>query len=191
MTTKSEEKSNGAEKENWFKEQISDGFKLYYERESDPSCEPVSGTSDFQSWEVFETVTFGRVLVVDKLLQCSTFDEYVYHESLVHPALVLHPCPRDVMILGGGEGATLREVLKHSTVEQATMVDIDQDVVEATAKYCPHFPNGAYEDRRSKVIYADAKGVVEGLEDASLDVLICDLNDPIEGGPCWQLYTKE
>ena len=90
--------------------------------------------SDFQTYEVFETTAFGRVLLVDGLLQCSQFDEYVYHESLVHPALVAHGCPRQVMILGGGEGCTLREVLKNPHVTSATMVDIDKPVVEACAE---------------------------------------------------------
>jgi len=129
-------KGDNTEESGWLSEQISDGFKLSYERvpAGETSFHPAKGTSDFQTYEVFETTAFGRVLLVDGLLQCSQFDEYVYHESLVHPALVAHGCPSNVMVLGGGEGCTLREVLKNPHVTSATMVDIDKPVVEACAE---------------------------------------------------------
>ena len=88
------------------------------------------GNSDFQEIAVAETECFGRCLILDNEFQSAEFDEYVYHESLVQPALLLHPMPEKVAIIGGGESADLREVLRHKPVKKAVMVDIDDMVVK-------------------------------------------------------------
>jgi spermidine synthase len=176
----------GYDKDMWFHEQIDDGFVLAFKRDPDSKNE-YSGQSKYQSYRVVESIAFGTALMLDNLLQSTEFDEKIYHESLVHPAMLFHGCPEQVMVLGGGEGATLREVLLHKSVKKATMVDIDEDVVKAIAKFAPNFPNGAYEDPRTTLIFDDAYKVIESTEDGSLDVLICDLNDPLEDGPCFQV----
>ena len=102
------------------------------------------GQSKFQSIQVFNSKPYGQVLVTDGLLQSTEVDEHVYHESLVQPALCLHPSPKKVYIGGGGEGATLREVLKHACVERCDMVDIDGYVVDNCRKYMPKHSAGAF-----------------------------------------------
>lgn len=127
--------------------------------------------------------------MTDGLLQSTECDEHVYHESLVQPAMVTHGNPKRVFIGGGGEGATLREVLKHKSVEECMMVDIDGDVVEMCRKHMPKHSAGAFEDPRTKLIIDDAKAGLEACADGYFDIIIMDLSDPLECGPCYQLYT--
>lgn len=149
------------------------------------------GASAFQEVEVVRTVPFGSLLITDGLMQSSEHDEYVYHESLVHPGMTAHPCPRRVFIGGGGEGATLREVLRHPTVEECVMVDIDGDVVKMCREHTPFYSAGAYEDKRAKLVIGDAREGLMNEPDSSFDVIIMDLSDPLDGGPCYQLYTTD
>lgn len=129
--------------------------------------------------------------MLDGKIQSASIDEYIYHESLVQPAMSLHPCPKRVFIAGGGEGATARELLRSKTVEVCTMVDIDQIVVETCKVHMPNHSAGAYDDPRMVLHHCDAGKFLEESPDASIDVLILDLADPVEGGPCFQLYTQE
>lgn len=145
----------------------------------------------FQDAQVADTYAFGRCLILDGEMQSAQSDEFVYHESLVHPALLSHPAPKDVLIMGGGEGATTREVLRHKSVRRCVMVDIDGEVVDFCKKYMRPWHQGAFEDPRSVVIIDDAKKYVEEAPDASFDVIISDLPTPIESGPAYQLYTIE
>ncbi len=149
--------------------------------------------SPYQEIIIAETDDFGKALILDGYIQSSVSDEYIYHESLVHPAMILHPNPKKVLIIGGGEGATLREVLKHNTVEEATMVDIDKDVVELSKEYLPEMHQGAFFDRRARVIIDDGKRFVEReLEKGSkYDVVIMDLTDPYASEIAKELYTAE
>jgi spermidine synthase len=124
-------------------------------------------------------------------MQSAQLDEFVYHESLVHPALLSHPGAKDVLILGGGEGATTREVLRHRSVRRCVMVDIDGEVVEFCKKYMEPWHQGIFDDPRSLVVIGDAKDYVERAPDGSFDVIISDLPTPIESGPAYQLYTIE
>src|SRR3990172_3818054 len=87
-----------------------------------------TGKTAFQSVQIIETEAYGKCLVIDGKIQSCEGDEFAYHEAMVHPALIAHPRPRSVFVGGGGEGAVLREVLRHNTVEQVTMVDIDKEV---------------------------------------------------------------
>ena len=149
------------------------------------------GASEFQEVEVVRTVPFGSLLITDGLMQSSEHDEYVYHESLVQPALAAHPNPKRVFIGGGGEGATLREVLRHPSVEECVMVDIDGDVVNMCREHTPFYSAGAYDDKRARLVIGDAKEGLMNEPDASFDVIIMDLSDPLDGGPCYQLYTTD
>ena len=144
----------------------------------------------FQQAKIVETHTFGICLVLDGKIQSGAKDEFIYHESLVHPAMLAHPNPRSVFIAGGGEGATLRDVLMHKTVIKAVMVDIDEQVVKLCSKYLPTFHRGAFKDPRAKVRYEDArKYIAETTE--RFDVAVIDLADPVEEGPARMLYTRE
>jgi spermidine synthase len=117
-------------------------------------------------------------------------DEFIYHEALVHPALVTHPNPERVGILGGGEGATLREVLRHRTVHEAVMVDIDAEVVETCRRLLPEWSQGAFDDSRTRLVIQEARGYLEA-DPEPFDVIIVDITDPLEGGPSYRLFTKE
>ena len=149
-----------------------------------------SGQSEYQSIEVIKTRSFGTCLVLDGKIQSSEADEFVYHQSLVQPAMITHPNPRRVLIAGGGEGATLREVLRHNSVEKATMVDLDEKVVSICKQYLPSFSAGAFDDPRTELIVGDARKYVEE-SSQTFDVIIIDLPDPLEGGPAQFLYTRE
>ncbi len=153
----------------------------------------VSKRSKYQGILIVDTDDYGRTLVLDDYIQSSYYDEIYYHESLVHPAVTTHPRPSDVLILGGGEGATLREVLKHNTVKRAVMVDIDGDVVELSKKYLPQMHQGAFDDPRSEVRIEDGFVYVENAlkRGEKFDVVIMDLTDPYSSDIAKQLYTPE
>ncbi|MCX6004594.1 MAG: spermidine synthase, partial [Chloroflexi bacterium] len=116
-----------------------------------------SRKTKFQQAQIIDTATFGICLVLDGKIQSGEKDEFIYHESLVHPVLITHPNPVSVFIAGGGEGATLRDVLLHRTVKKAVMVDIDREVVGLCRKHLPTFHAGAFEDKRAHIFYADAR----------------------------------
>lgn len=146
--------------------------------------------SKYQDIAILQDAHYGKILVLDNLIQSAQSDEYVYHEALVHPALICHPCPKSVFIGGGGEGATAREVLKHKTVEKCVMVDLDEEVVEACKKYLPEWSDGAFSDPRLKVVFSDCRDYLEKTNE-KYDVMILDLADPCDDGPCVQLYFRE
>lgn len=150
----------------------------------------VSHTSSIQDIEVVTLPLFGRALVLNGELQSAELDEYIYHETLVHPIVLAHPDPKRVLIIGGGEGATLRETLRHKTVEKAVMVDIDEDMVRIARDHLPSYHAGAYEDPRAQLVIEDGRGFVEKGGDP-FDVIIVDINCPLEGGPAYRLFTIE
>ncbi len=149
-----------------------------------------SGRTGFQSVEIIATDNFGVCLVLDGKIQSSEADEFIYHEALVHPAMLTHPKPERVFIAGGGEGATLREVLAHKTVRRAVMVDIDEEVVGICRSHLPAWHRNAFDDPRTELHYVDAREYLQQSSD-DFDVIIIDLVDPLEGGPARLLYTKE
>lgn len=144
----------------------------------------------FQHAQISRTHTFGICLVLDGKIQSGEKDEFIYHESLVHPAMLAHPNPEKVFIAGGGEGATLRDVLKHRTVSRAVMVDIDGEVVRLCRKYLPTFHQGAFDDKRAVVLHDDARKYIAETKER-FDVAVIDLADPVEEGPARMLYTQE
>ncbi len=146
-----------------------------------------SAKTKYQNLAIYDTVQFGRTLVLDNIIQTSEKDEYIYHESLVHVPMFAHPNPERVLIVGGGDGGSLREVLRHPTVKEATLVDIDGEVIDAAQKYLPAWSVG-FSDPRTKVIVGDGlKHVAEAKE--KYDVVIVDATDPI--GPGVVLFTFE
>lgn len=148
-------------------------------------------TTKFQELTLFRSEGFGKVLILDKDAQSTERDEHVYHDTLVHPALLAHPEPKSVFIVGGGEGATLREVLKHPSVERAVMVDIDDELIEIAKELLPEWHQGAFEDPRSDVYAEDARAWLEN-HDEQFDVILVDLTDPVgEDSPARFLFTVE
>lgn len=148
------------------------------------------GKSQYQKVEMIETVAFGKCLILDGKIQSCEGDEFIYHEALVQPAMTLHPNPETVFIAGGGEGATLREVLSHNTVKKVVMVDIDSEVIDLCKKYLPNHHQGSFDDPRVELLHMDAKKYLEET-DLKFDAVIIDLPEPIEGGPCYLLYTQK
>ena len=149
-----------------------------------------SGRTKYQEVQIIDTPTFGRCLILDGRLQSSELDEFVYHEALVHPAMITHPNPEKVLILGGGEGATLREVLSHKTVKEGVMIDIDEELVNLCKKYLPKMGKKALRDERARVIFEDGLKFVKET-DEKFDVIIMDLPEPLEGTPAEPLYKKD
>jgi len=143
----------------------------------------------FQRVEFVDTYNFGRAVILDNKIQSAEADEFIYHEALVHPAMITHPEPKTVLILGGGEGATLREALKHPTVKKAVMVDIDEEFIHLCKKHLKKWHRGSFRDKRAEVIFADAKNYVRETP-SQFDVIIADISDPVEEGPGKSLYTK-
>ena len=144
----------------------------------------------FQKLEIADTTSYGRALFLDDKIQSAQLDEFIYHEALVHPALVLHPQPRSVLVLGGGEGATLRETLRHRCVQRALMVDIDEEAVASCREYLPSWHEGAFESSRTQLLHADARAYLEQ-HDERFDSIIVDVTDPLAGGPSYRLFTRE
>jgi spermidine synthase len=143
-----------------------------------------------QDVEIVDTPSYGKMLVLDGLIQSAEDDEHSYHEALVHPGMIAHENPRDVLIIGGGEGATLREVLRYHSVERATMVDIDGDLVEMSKEHLDEWHRGSFDDPRAEVIIGDGRGFLE-TTDRMFDVVISDITDFLDHGPALRLYTKQ
>jgi len=170
----------------WFLDQESPGDLIAVKREKVLAA----GRTAFQEYEIFVSSLWGQALVLDGRLQSAELDEFIYHEALVHPALVAHPEPRRVLILGGGEGATLREVLRHP-VSEAVMVDIDQELVDICRQMLPTFHRGAFDDPRVRLVFTDGRAWLAEQPDGSFEVIILDITEPLEEGPASLLFTRE
>ena len=150
----------------------------------------LSTTTKYQKVELLETAG-GLRLVLDGKTQSTEEDEWVYHEALVHPIMISHEGPEKVLVIGGGEGATIREVLRHRSVKEVTMVDIDGELIEIAKRYLRKWHEGAFEDPRVRLVISDGRKFVESAKESEYDVVIIDLTDPTEGSPSRYLYTLE
>ncbi len=142
--------------------------------------------SDFQEIAVFETERLGRMLVLDNITMLTEFDEAAYHEMIVHVPLLVHPKPSRVLVIGGGDGGTVREIVKHPHVEQVDVCEIDEEVVKACRKYLPSLAS-SFDDPRVRLHYEDGAAFVAAHRDA-YDVIIVDSTDPV--GPGQILFQK-
>eukprot|EP00250_Pteridium_aquilinum_P008418 c17928_g2_i1 orf=272-1696(-) len=168
----------------WYEEEIDENLRWCFGLTSILH----TGVSKFQEIALLDTQPFGKVLTLDRKMQSAEMDEWVYHECLVHPALLLHQCPKTIFVAGGGEGSTAREALRHKTVRKVVMCDIDEEVV----KFCSaHLTvnKEAFQSSRLELVINDAKAELECREE-KFDVIVGDLADPLEWGPCYQLYSK-
>ncbi|MBC7338646.1 MAG: polyamine aminopropyltransferase [Firmicutes bacterium] len=167
----------------WFDEKHADGTHLRLRVRSVLFQEK----TEFQDLAIIETEDFGRALVLDGVLQTTERDEMFYHEMLAHVPLCAHPRPRRVLVVGGGDGGLVREVLRHPTVEAVTMVEIDRGVVEACRRYLPGL-SGKLDDPRVEVVFADGVQYVRDCQQV-YDVILVDSTDP--GGPSLGLFTPD
>ncbi|KDP34042.1 hypothetical protein JCGZ_07613 [Jatropha curcas] len=168
----------------WYEETIDDDLKWSFALNSVLH----KGTSEFQDIALLDTKRFGKVLVIDGKMQSAEADEFIYHECLIHPAFLCHPKPKKVFIMGGGEGSAAREALKHKSIEKVVMCDIDQEVVDFCRRHLT-VNQQAFCHKKLNLVINDAKAELEKRND-KFDIIIGDLADPVEGGPCYQLYTK-
>lgn len=167
----------------WFEETLHPGLhtrlridKLLYE-----------GKSDHQHLVLFENPEFGRVLALNGVVQTTERDEFIYHEMLAHLPLLAHGQAREILIIGGGDGGMLEEVLKHEDVAHATLVEIDQGVIDFSKQYLRSICGDAFEDPRTEIVIADGVDHVE-TTDRRYDVVIVDSTDPV--GPGEVLFTN-
>jgi spermidine synthase len=179
-------KDSDPDKHKWFSDYISPDLTVLHSIKE----RLYSGRTKFQSVDIIDTGSFGVCLVLDGKIQSSEADEFIYHEALVHPAMLTHHHPESVFIAGGGEGATLREVLAHKTVKRAVMVDIDEEVVSLCRRLLPSWHQNSFDDPRAELHFVDARKYLEQSGD-KFDVIIIDLVDPLEQGPARLLYTEE
>jgi spermidine synthase len=144
--------------------------------------------TEHQHLVIFRNGIFGRVMALDGIIQTTERDEFIYHEMLTHVPVLAHGNVRRMLIVGGGDGAMLREVTKHRGIEQIIQVEIDREVIETSKRHLPDHSQGAFEDPRVKVIIDDGLHFVQNALDR-FDIIISDSTDPI--GPGDVLFTRD
>lgn len=167
----------------WFNETLYKGFRQSHEVRK----VLFEGRSKYQNVGVFESGRFGRVLALDGVVQCTEGDEFVYHEMLTHLPILAHGKVESVLIIGGGDGGILEEVLKHKSVRRATMVEIDGEVIEVAKKYLPKICGKAFSDKRTNLIVGDGAAYVAQTKNR-YDLVIVDRPDPV--GPATVLFSE-
>ncbi|MDI1232355.1 MAG: polyamine aminopropyltransferase [Methylobacter sp.] len=169
----------------WFTEQVPEAGSAFSLKIKQKLHEE---QSEFQHLEIYETETFGNLMVIDGCTMVSTRDNFFYHEMISHPALFTHPEPKRVWIIGGGDCGTLREVLKHPSVEQAVQIDIDERVTRLAEIYFPELC-ASNNDPRADLKFIDGIKWVKDAEPNSVDIIIVDSTDPI--GPALGLFSED
>lgn len=149
-----------------------------------------SAQSKYQRIDVLDTYALGKLLLLDKMVMTSEKDEFYYHESITHPILSTHTNPKKVMIIGGGDGGTAREVLKYPSIEEVDMVEIDEEVVNVSKKYFPSI-TCELENPKLNVRIEDAFEFANNAQDAFYDIVICDCTDPSPDGIAAMLISKD
>jgi len=144
--------------------------------------------SPYQHLEVYATETYGNLMVLDGCVMLTDRDNFLYHEMIAHPALFTHQDPKRVVIIGGGDCGTLKEVLRHPGVEKVTQIDIDEEVTKASERFFPSLVE-ANGDPRAELLFADGVKWVDDAADESIDVLIIDSTDPV--GPAEGLFKTD
>jgi spermidine synthase len=167
----------------WVRERFLDRFEQGY-RVSDVLH---LSRSEFQEISVVETEALGRMLLLDGMIMTTERDEFIYHELITHIPLLAHPNPRRVLVIGGGDGGTIREVLKHPTVEKAVLCEIDGDVIDVCRKYLPSIA-GKLDDPRVEIVVRDGAAYIAEQRDA-FDAILIDSTDPV--GPGEKLFTAD
>lgn len=180
------EKSN---KEYWFKEELYSDYRQLIKVSkifAQKITKDKRGNS-LQKLLILETPRFGKVLILDEIIQLTEADEKYYHEPFAHIPLLTHPHPKNILIIGGGDGGILREVVKHKVVS-IDLVDIDGEVIKFTRRHMPDFARGAWEDPRLKIHVEDGAKFVKD-DKKKFDVIIIDSSDPI--GPAKSLFQAD
>ena len=170
------------------RENINASSGVYYKIKNTPA----SKQTQFQKAELVETDAYGKALLLDGRTQVTERWEYRYHEPLVHPIMLIHPNPKRVLLIGGGDGGALREILKYKSIEAVDFAELDPDVVEFSKEHFPSIHGGSFSDPRVSFHFGDGRAFVEQAVKKSAnsyDIIIMDMTDPI--GPAGMLYTAE
>ncbi len=167
-----------------FLETLFDGYGQHFE------VERVLFESDteHQHLIIFENRAFGRVMALDGIVQTTERDEFIYHEMMIHVPVIAHGNARRVLIVGGGDGGSLREALKHPEVESVTQVEIDGSVIDMCKTYLPGHSSGAFDNPKANVVIDDGYRFVKESQE-TFDVIVCDSTDPV--GPGEVLYSED
>ena len=167
----------------WFTEEHTDNVRLSIKVKE----HLFTGKSDFQQVDVFDTYEFGRVLTIDGLFMVTQKDEFVYHDMITHVAMATNPQIKNVLVIGGGDGGTVRELVKYKGIEHIDFVEIDELVIKASREYLPFTASGM-DDERVDILVQDGIEFVKGKENV-YDLILVDSTDPI--GPGEGLFTYE
>ncbi len=168
----------------WMVETLHDGLRMQLRADS----VLYDSATEHQHLVVFENATLGRVLMLDEIVQTTEADEFIYHEMLAHAPILAHGTARQVLIIGGGDGGMLEEVLKHEAIEKVTMVEIDRTVIDISRRYLPSICGDAFDDPRTDLVIDDGAAFVNRAGDR-YDVIIVDSTDP--EGPGEILFSSD
>jgi len=170
--------------ERWVEETLHRGFRVNLKADR----VLFDSETEHQRLIIFENADFGRVMMLDSIVQLTTKDEFIYHEMMAHVPLFAHGRAKTALIIGGGDGGVLREALKHPELEQITLCEIDRGVIDLCRTHFPEISAGAYDNPRSRIVIADGTKYVAETSDR-FDVIIVDSTDPV--GPGAVLFTRE
>ena len=176
--------NDAAQSPRYVAERLSADFGFYL-RESAPLAQI---QSPWQHIEVFDNALFGRVMRIDGCFMTSERDEFFYHEPMVHRPAIAHPGPRSALVVGGGDGGAVEELLKHPTMERVVLAELDACVVQLAREWLGSIHKGAFDDPRLELRIGDARALIESGSER-FDQIVLDLTDPF--GPAVALYTRD
>jgi spermidine synthase len=165
-------------------EKLNDYSGVYFD--AGPAIASVQ--SPFQLIEIFDTPELGRLMRIDGCNMTSERDEFFYHENLVHPAAIAHPDPRDVLVIGGGDGGSAEEILKYPSVERCRLCELDPTVIDLARTHLPNVHRGVFDHPKLDIHIGDGLAYLHGTSDR-YDLIYLDLTDPV--GPAEALYTQD
>ena len=168
----------------WVEETLHRGFRIRLKADR----VLFDSETEHQQLIILETPEFGRVMMLDGVIQLASKDEFVYHEMMSHVPLFAHGRARNALIVGGGDGGVLREALRHPELETVTLCEIDRSVIELCREYFPEISAGAYDNPRTRIVIADGTKFVAETPDR-FDVIMIDSTDPV--GPGAVLFTRD
>lgn len=145
----------------------------------------------FQTADIVELFQYGKTLFLNERLQVSQADEFLYHEPITHPALITHPHPQKVLIIGGADGGVAYQVLKHKSIKKLFLVDIDAQLIKLCQKFLPEINRSIFKDPKLKVISADGRKFLSQTKEKGFDVIISDLTAPLLEPPSYLLFTEK
>jgi spermidine synthase len=170
--------------ERWVEETLHRGFRVNLKADR----VLFDSETEHQRLIIFDNADFGRVMMLDSIVQVTTKDEFIYHEMMSHVPLLAHGRAKRALIVGGGDGGVLREALRHPELEQVTLCEIDRGVIDLSRQYFPEISAGAYDNPRTRIVIADGTKFVAETDDR-YDVIMIDSTDPV--GPGAVLFTRE